>query len=1284
MPSLDEFLGITDTKQPEEKKVSLDDFLGVTSVSQKEETSVPSTPVNTPPEAPKLTPEDASVTEGMSATALPNEPVPPLQKDYEAQLVHNKPEPSFPAQKTIIDKIGGDIKRGVDIGKATFNRSMLSEVANYSQQKGYEHQISWIDKMLPLTADGETVPDMMGPGSDLYGVNPPQVGNEELLARKEQLLKEKSDAANKFAETTKQADEYLNNIPAPEVPYFGKTMGGLGVIGGETAGTPIPVPVLGLGATASGVLAGGAIKAFTGFAIKNFTTNAGIRFMSDVVRDDLREGRGEQALKTTSEKLLDAAIAGTVATGLGTITNAAPMSAAVMSTRQLFSKSEKVINQISELPVTRAIVQSTQYDPQGRISDVVVPRVAKILDDADQIGKPGGKFANLTGNEMEDAIAKAKSAELPPRPHEEVDLTGVPPSQPPTQPPQPPSNVPPSSSGPPVNPHQYPLSDKIAARTTDAMSGLDRPAKRGLQDLAETNAEITDVGKQTKAWAKDRDLVGQGDSLGESLRREEAFRRAGVSGIDEKAILDWKAGDLISQDLLISANAVLNSRKEELSFIAKMARTDLESGATDTVRTAIDTAMVHLDVLAGKVMGINSAAGRILRSAGRDYSIPNLEQLRFIGDELSKLKPGTKEYTDFAKAYFNVLENPANKTAVNNLVSKKVPPGFADKFAEYFMSSLFSSSKTGLANLIGNAASMLMTVPEKYVAAGVGNIRKALGAQDTTGFKDAHIYLQFMGNGVMTGLRNAKRAALTGETTIGQYGRLDQPLEHAIGGLTGKIIRKPVDVYLKAPDEFARGMFYSAGLAKSVKNFVENTYGKNLSPQKFATLFNKHYYDPTAQMIKEAVKEANYRTFADALESGISREVIRLLKTYPAARTLIPIVTTPVNIIKYGVERTPLGLISPSMRTAYKAGGKEFDEKMSRVIMGTMTLGLGYLLALNGNITGGLSEDPNVRKTQMDNGFKPYSAVVKSLGLTVSYMPIEPLATIMGIAADLPEIQRTFSNLYRDQEKGPKGEASLNNVLNRIKSGNYDGYDDIKSIMPMINSVIYLAKQNFAEKSMVKNMYNLLELVEDSQDENRIGKFVGQTIAPIFAPAALKDIASIIDPKEKDTSQNILHPTMARIPGLREMVPNKQGLFGEEIQSPHPVLGTLTPFANSRMQNNPVYSEISRLDMGIKKPSLKLTGTNRDMNSEQYSYYKQEIGTVLRPALEALVKSDGYKKLADEDKKKEISKQLSIATSTAHDKVLKKYPELIEDVKKEELRKHDTSNPRPRRAYDDE
>jgi hypothetical protein len=169
-------------------------------------------------------------------------------------------------------------------------------------------------------------------------------------------------------------------------------------------------------------------------------------------------------------------------------------------------------------------------------------------------------------------------------------------------------------------------------------------------------------------------------------------------------------------------------------------------------------------------------------------------------------------------------------------------------------------------------------------------------------------------------------------------------------------------------------------------------------------------------------------------------------------------------------------------------------------------------------------------------------------------------------------------------------------------------------------------------------------------------------------PAIMGDIAIAMDEydRRKDTA---LSQFMGRVPGLRERLPEKISLFGEEIKAQpgaaQILFGSRVKFSNE----NEIISEINRLSLSGNMPTVSNIEYTSDrakllkayLGAQEFKGFVKELGSNLTTSWTKLIKSNAYSKMTDEQKKDYFNK---IRTKIV-DAIIKKHIKINEHKIKE-------------------
>jgi hypothetical protein len=220
------------------------------------------------------------------------------------------------------------------------------------------------------------------------------------------------------------------------------------------------------------------------------------------------------------------------------------------------------------------------------------------------------------------------------------------------------------------------------------------------------------------------------------------------------------------------------------------------------------------------------------------------------------------------------------------------------------------------------------------------------------------------------------------------------------------------------------------------------------------------------------------------------------------------------------VRRTPVGLLRTIQQIkAGKLKGGEASDRLAQATIGTLMSAGVYMLAKDGQITGGGPTDPRKRRDWLATGKRPYA--IRVGGSWVSFERIEPLATTFGFAADLAEAQ------------------------------------DDKIAGDVWDKLHYSVINNIANKTYLEGM---ISTAEAAADPDRYGARLYKRMVGALVPNLLATAARAIDPVYRRTD-SIEDTLLARVPWFSKRLPARLTGTGELAErGEDPISRFISPF----------------------------------------------------------------------------------------------------------------------------
>lgn len=404
-----------------------------------------------------------------------------------------------------------------------------------------------------------------------------------------------------------------------------------------------------------------------------------------------------------------------------------------------------------------------------------------------------------------------------------------------------------------------------------------------------------------------------------------------------------------------------------------------------------------------------------------------------------------------------------------------------------------------------------------------------------------------------------------------------------------------------------------------------------------------------------AVQQAKEATFhqANSIATAINQFSRKNKLTKGGTDAILPFVKTPLNVAKAGLEYNPTGLLKTiTVDTVKLRKGNitvnKYIDNLSKGLTGTGIAVLGYALADAGILKASGGDDD--KKESYDEALGKQSYSIQINGKTFSLDWLAPAGIPLFTGAEAYSIKNTNKNEKNsissdDNKKENQLLESLENWANGMA----------KSISPM------------NEMSMISGLTSALSSYSDDKlsaiGTNAVKSYVNQ-----FVPTLLGQVAKTTDDYERSTTstktgllQKSVDQTklqmMSKIPGLRQKLPTKADIWGNEQKS-EPIIplrvvnNFINPATVKNINTSKVDEELNNLYSKIGEATIlpstidkkyTINGQNYRMTDDEYAKYKKDYGQTSYKLLDGLINSKDYNNLDDEQKQKAIETVYSYA-----------------------------------------
>lgn len=554
-------------------------------------------------------------------------------------------------------------------------------------------------------------------------------------------------------------------------------------------------------------------------------------------------------------------------------------------------------------------------------------------------------------------------------------------------------------------------------------------------------------------------------------------------------------------------------------------------------------------------------------------------------------------------------------------IAVQVPPTFLDKWNAWrYMSMLFNPT-THIRNLTGNGIFLPAVRMKDLVALGM----EQLIAEDqrTKVLKVNKEYQQFAENDfeevkdIITG-----SGKYNPSDAVSEYRRIfkNKVLENA-RKLNFDLLEKEDIIFLKAHYRHALGSFLQAR-----KVDIDNI--------------------STAQLVKAreyAINEALKATYRDT--SKVANMMSQLSKTNRGANIILegvlPFKKTPINIMKRGLEYSPIGLVKTLSKGLYdlkseKITVSQFIDGLAAGTVGTGVFLIGALLSSLGVAKGGFDDDEEwFRKL---NGEQEYSIEIGGKSYTIDWAAPASIPFFMGVA---------ISEYNADEDA---------DILSMLYDFGMAGFEPIMSL------------------SMLSGIEDVISSVSYAEDGQKLTTLVGSSVKSYFSqalPTIFGKVANVLDDTRRtsyiDKTSNIPEVVQQALDKIASKTPFGSKTRAEYIDAWGETKYTgnfiqrffqqfVSPGYASTVNVTDVSEEISRLykvtgEAGVypstPKKYVKFREVRKDLSQEEYYDYATFKGQRQADLVDEAIHSKEYKSLTDEQKAEVIKDLYNYASVLA-------------------------------------
>lgn len=620
-------------------------------------------------------------------------------------------------------------------------------------------------------------------------------------------------------------------------------------------------------------------------------------------------------------------------------------------------------------------------------------------------------------------------------------------------------------------------------------------------------------------------------------------------------------------------------------------------------------------------------AARLLKkmsSEGRLYTVQNA-----INKINAKIKgPGIELNQDLVQDLLNATTDEARDAVVKELykdAGQQIPLSWRSRLQALRYFAMLGNIKTHGRNVLGNAIFMPAVKLKNVIATG---LEAATGQQERT-----------------------KAAVINRDLYRAARADADRIQDVLSGG--GKM--NPQGEIERYRRSFGTSIFGRAAEGISQFNldmleledwiFLRRHYANALAGYLQANNLDMNADEATLNKARQyAVEEAQKATYRDASKLATALNNISQQGGMAGlvVEGILPFKKTPINILKRGVEYSPVGLLDTLVRGTYQLrteqiNANQYIDKLASGMSGTMIAALGMFLQSLGVLRAGFKDDKE-DKFLRGTGVQEYAVEIGDTSYTIDWMA--PASMPLFVGATLMEL---IGMDYSDMKPEDLFNMSLTSMSQITE--------------PVFNLSMLEGVNRAIESAQFNETNPITEIMLNS----------GANFLTQYVPTLFGQIARTIDPVRRRTyvdknsslpklAQQVIEQTQNKLPWLSQQNEPYLDIWGQEqgkentwvrafenFLSPG-YISDLTPDVVEQMLLE-VYRQTG--DNGVLPATsskyFTVSGERINLTSEQYTAFSQMRGQTMYQVLDGLLNNDKFQQLNVQEKARTIKLVLDYA-----------------------------------------
>lgn len=562
--------------------------------------------------------------------------------------------------------------------------------------------------------------------------------------------------------------------------------------------------------------------------------------------------------------------------------------------------------------------------------------------------------------------------------------------------------------------------------------------------------------------------------------------------------------DFVMGKVTVEDGAVAHALGTRLIQSVEAQIDDLKANSGDT--KTIENLQKTVDNLSTRTIQLSSASGDTVRQHATFKGMTKEGQIEFIKEsiqdiqnQLNRQRKGEAPTLELKQEFIDEWNNATTEEAKQGVAEKivqdigsQIPPTIIDQLNAWRHLSMLFNPRTWIKNYLANIVSGQVSTLKQTVQTGIEGIMLARENPSETKIND------FIKN--EENIKKAKELGISpsdyAKMELGKHAGVYNPISDR--ALLNELVKDYDNNYKNFKTKYAGGdistYIGSGEFAQSVnearKQFSSDALNKLVDIQsKFmsdAPAMRKAYAKTMIGWLKAnnltfdnlteeqlayardyAFKQARIITFNE--ESQMANAIGKFSNTNMATKlivdSMVPFKRTPINILKQGVNYSPVGLLKTITYNAYQLSKGEittsqFTSNLASGLTGAGVMGLGYILAKMGIFRTTDDDKDKKQNFDKDNGEQDYAIVTPNGTYTIDWL--DPFIMPLSMGAEVANNDGVLSaddafNLFLAMEN-PIFETSMLSGLRK----SFQSYD--KNEASWFNNLVATMSSNYVSQ----------------------------------------------------------------------------------------------------------------------------------------------------------------------------------------------------------------------------